>query len=218
MADLTTLNPAFPAGSDPIGTGDEAIRDTRDTVRGSFGGTDSGYVTAPEHYWKGFHAFPNGHPSFRPVAGNPGRLFFDTSNWFVELDNGVTWEQAHGVKLLTTWDVVPAAITGTPTTFASIVAPVRSNSNIAYFAAVMITPLFPFGFAGGYIILRVDGVNQYATSFSMISGVSNIYLCFPFLLLNPGLSQANHTFDFQVAAHIDGTLQKTQAGMALMVI
>jgi hypothetical protein len=215
MPDLSTIDPAFPAGSDPVGTGDEAIRDTRDAARVSFGGTDPGFVTSPEHYWKGFHAFPNGDPSLRPVAGNPGRLFFDTFNWFIELDNGVTWEHAHGIGFGTVWDATPAAITTISTTFASIVAPVRSNSNVVFLAAVIINPL---SLGGGRIRLRVDSVDVYITSYTVPSAGFTIYYCFPFFLLSPGLTQANHTFDFQVEADVDGTLQKEQAGMTIMVI
>lgn len=100
MADLSTLDATAPGATDAVSSGDDAIRATREAVKTSFGGTDSGSGTQlSEHYLKGAHKFPYGAPASRPTAGNAGRLFFDTTNGRIERDTGAAWVLANAVQV-----------------------------------------------------------------------------------------------------------------------
>lgn len=92
MADLSTLDSAVPASTDAVADGDDTIRATREAVKTSFGGTDSGTgAQLSEHYLLGFHKFPMGATATRPTAGNAGRVFIDTDYYRVERDTGSEW-------------------------------------------------------------------------------------------------------------------------------
>ena len=98
MADLSTLDATQPVGSDPVSQGDDAIRATRDAVKTSFGGTDTGSGAASsEHYLLGPHKFPNGTTAARPAAGNAGRIYLNTERTWIDRDDGSAWRMANAV-------------------------------------------------------------------------------------------------------------------------
>lgn len=126
MADLSTLDSAVPANTDVVSDGDDAIRATRDSVKTSFGGTDSGTGTqASEHYLKGFHKFPMGASAAKPTAGNAGRLFIDTDLTRVERDTGSEWVMLNATQvyqktgslvtnILTSWKTIVSQAINVP--------------------------------------------------------------------------------------------------------
>lgn len=100
MADLSTLDSASPAATDPVSEGDDKIRETRLATKTSFGGTDAGTGTqASEHYLLGAHKFPSGAAGARPTAGNANRLFLNTTDRRIERDTGSLWELLAAVPI-----------------------------------------------------------------------------------------------------------------------
>ena len=88
MADLTTLDRTQPPDTQDRSQGAQRIRETRDAILSSF---------AVEHALDGAHKFIYGAPGSKPAAGHPGRIFIDTTNGYVELDNGAAWVTLHAV-------------------------------------------------------------------------------------------------------------------------
>ena len=110
MADLSTLDATAPAGTDAVSGGDDAIRATRDAVKTSFGGTDSGTGTqASEHFLKGFHKFPMGNQAAKPTAGNAGRIYVDTTLGYIERDTGSAWAMLNAMQV---WQTTGSLVTG----------------------------------------------------------------------------------------------------------
>lgn len=83
MADLSTLNITLPTNTDPVGQGDDRIRETRDAIVTSFG---------LEHHLTGEHKFDFGNTASRPAAGKSGNIYIDTQANLVYYDNGSAWE------------------------------------------------------------------------------------------------------------------------------
>ena len=114
MADLSTLDVASPGATDPVGEGDDRIRETRSALATSFGGVDGGAGTAvSEHYLKGFHKFPRGAVGARPAAGNAGRIYLNTTDKRIELDTGSAWGLCNAVGVGIGTCTAPAQLFGT---------------------------------------------------------------------------------------------------------
>jgi hypothetical protein len=89
MAGLETLDETSPRDTDPVSLGDDAIRETRQKTKTSFG---------IEHYLDGPHKIPGGAQSVRPAAGRVGRLYFNTDLKTAEYDTGAIWSSAADAK------------------------------------------------------------------------------------------------------------------------
>jgi hypothetical protein len=79
---LESLDDTIPKDSDPVSAGAGAIRDTRAATISSFG---------IEHVLTGQHKIPQNTTALRPVAGQAGRLFWNTDHHWLEFDNGTQW-------------------------------------------------------------------------------------------------------------------------------
>lgn len=108
MADLSTLDPLAPPGSEDRSLGDDRIRETRAAILGSFG---------IEHALTGEHKFLMGALSGIPTAGHAGRLFVDTTNNQVLIDDGAKWVlfKAGGFKATHSLVNIPFGTTDTDT-------------------------------------------------------------------------------------------------------
>lgn len=112
MADLSTLDPTQPPGTQAVSQGDDRIRETREAIIESFAG--AGFPgtggTQAEHFLNGAHRFEVRDPSGRPAAGNAGRLFFDSTNRRAEFDTGAAWGILHTVQSYKTFVVGSVAL------------------------------------------------------------------------------------------------------------
>lgn len=96
MADLSTIDPLTPIATALVSGGDDEIRELKDMVKTSFGGSDAGDgVQLAEHYLMGMHKFPSGTTAQRPTTGNPGRVYHNTEYRRVERDDAVFGVWAH---------------------------------------------------------------------------------------------------------------------------
>jgi hypothetical protein len=85
---LDTLDENRPRDSDPVSLGDDAIRETRASIKQSFG---------VEHYLDGQHKIPIGTTAVRPAAAKAGRLYFNTTTQLLEFDTGTAWQPIRSV-------------------------------------------------------------------------------------------------------------------------
>ena len=80
--DLTDLDPTLPLATDLVSEGDDRMREERLKIRN---------WADVEHHRDGPHKIPFGAPGVRPAAGHAGRLFVNTTDSELELDNGSSW-------------------------------------------------------------------------------------------------------------------------------
>lgn len=131
MADLSSLDITAPAATTAVSDGDDRIRETREAVVTSFGGTDAGVgAPAPEHYLRGAHKLPHGAPGARPVVGHAGRVFFDTTNDRIELDDGSAWNHVHAVAVREGMSATVGALQTAETTVQSVAVDIGVGSHL----------------------------------------------------------------------------------------
>lgn len=141
MADLSTLDATAPAGTDAVSGGDDAIRATRDAIKTSFGGTDSGTGTqASEHYLKGFHKFPMGNQAAKPAAGNANRIYVDTTLGRIERDTGSAWAMLNAAQVYQTTGSLVISISSSWKVLASQAISVATGGRVVVYGAANLTP------------------------------------------------------------------------------
>lgn len=82
MADLSTIDITKPQDSDAVSAGASRMREERAAIVGSF---------SSEHSITGPHAFLLGNEAALPAAGTRGRIFLDTTQGKILLDDGANW-------------------------------------------------------------------------------------------------------------------------------
>lgn len=101
MVDLSTLDELSPRDTEPVSTGDDAIRQTREAIKTTVG---------VEHDLStGYHKLLSGDSASRPPSGKDGRLYINTVTG-LECDNGTAWKGVSGVSAYQI-DVWPLKVT-----------------------------------------------------------------------------------------------------------
>lgn len=80
LADLDITKPD--GATEPVSVLDNYERETKEAIVTSF---------AVEHALEGPHTFLVGNTAARPVAGNSGRIYFNTQTNTLQQDNGASW-------------------------------------------------------------------------------------------------------------------------------
>lgn len=152
MADLSTLDETQPEPTDPVGEGDDRIRETREAVKTSF---------AVEHNLNGIHALKSGTTSGRPAAGNAGRPYINTAADRLEFDSGAVWTLLNAIQFNGPFESGSVALTTSNVEVRSVsLSDVLTNSrvlligtiklsNIAGVASSVLMAISQSGGAGG---------------------------------------------------------------------